>query len=110
MKKKHFYTHLVETSSISLALGDIDLMPEERKELITLVEVNMHKTIMNLVLSELSEEDKKQFLLHVAHDYHERVWNLLKEKTDNIEEKIQKAAIDLQKQLHKDIEEVKGKG
>lgn len=110
MKKKHFYTHLVETSSISLALGDIDLTPEERKELITLVEVNMHKTIMDLVLSQLSEEDKKQFLLHVAHDHHERIWNLLKEKTDNIEEKIQKAAVDLQQQLHKDIVEAKGKG
>lgn len=109
MKKKHFYSHIVETASISLALGDMELTQQERKELLDLVEINMHKTIMDLVLSHLSQDDKKQFLLHVAHDHHERVWNLLKVKTDNIEEKIKKAADDLQKQLHKDIEEAKKK-
>jgi len=109
MKKKHFYSHIVETSSISLSLGDMDLLQQERKDLLTLVEINMHKTIMDLVLSHLSAEDKKAFLLHVANDHHERIWNLLKEKTENIEEKIQKAANDLQKNLHKDIADAKKK-
>lgn len=110
MKKRHFYSHIVETSSISLSLGEMDLTPKERKELIHLAEITMHKTIMDLVLSHLSEEDKRQFLLHVANNHHERVWNLLKEKIDNIEEKIEKAAHDMKKQLHKDVEEAKRKG
>jgi hypothetical protein len=63
MQKKQFYSHIVETSSISLTLADMELTSDERKELIGLVELNLHKTILDLVLSELSEEDKKQFLL-----------------------------------------------
>ena len=109
MKKRHFYSHIIETSSVSLALGDMDLTPAERKELINLVEINLHTTIVNLVLSQLSEEDKKQFLIHLHNDHHERIWNLLKEKVNNIEEKIEKAAQDLKKQFHKDIEEAKRK-
>lgn len=107
MKKKHFYSHIVETSSISLSLGDMDLTPNERKELITLVEANMHKTIIDIVLSHLSQDDKKAFLLHLSLDHHESIWNLLKVKIVGIEEKIKKAAHDLKKQLHKDIEDSK---
>lgn len=107
MKKKHFYSHIVETSSISLSLGDMDLTQNERKELLGLVEANMHKAIMDLVLSNLSEDDKKEFLLHVSLDHHESIWNLLKAKIGGIEEKIKKAAEDLQKQLHEDIEDSK---
>ncbi len=109
MQKKHFYSDIVETSSLSLALGNLDLTLDERKELIGLVEINLHKIIMDLVLSELSEDDKKQFLLHIASDHHEKTWHLLKTKIDHIEEKIQKAAKDLEKQLHEDIKEAKKK-
>jgi hypothetical protein len=52
MKKKYFYSHIIETSSISLALGEMDLTPQERKHLITLVEANIHQTIVDLILSE----------------------------------------------------------
>lgn len=103
--KKHFYSHLVETSSISLSLGDMDLSQEERVHLISLVESNLHHTILDAVLSELSEEDKKTFLHHVAHDEHDKVWELLNSRIKNIEEKIKKVAEDVKKELHKDIHE-----
>ncbi len=106
---KHFYSHLIETSHISLELGDMDLSQEERVHLISLVESNLHHTILDAVLSELSEEDKKIFLHHAAHDKHEKTWELLNEKVDNIEEKIKKAAKALKKELHEDIEDAKTK-
>ncbi|MBP9719028.1 MAG: hypothetical protein KBD46_01030 [Candidatus Levybacteria bacterium] len=109
MSKKHFYSHIVETSSISLSLGDMELTPTERKELIELVEMNIHKTILDLVLSHLSEEDKKQFLLHLHEDHHESIWNILNKRIDNIEEKIQEVATELKKQFAKDIAEAKKK-
>jgi hypothetical protein len=107
MKKKYFYSHIIETSSISLALGEMDLTPQERKHLITLVEANIHQTIVDLILSNLSEDDKKKFLDHMTHDHHEKTWNLLKAKIDSIEGKIQKASEDVKEQLHKDIKEAK---
>ena len=64
MKKKHFYTHIIDTSTLSLELGDMDLTPEERMHLVSLMDSNIHHTVLDLVLSELSESDKKIFLLH----------------------------------------------
>lgn len=110
MKKKHFYTDIIDTSTLSLELGEMNLTSEERIDLISLVDSNIHHAILDLVLSELSEEDKKQFLMHVASSEHDKVWKLLKEKTENIEEKIKKTAEDLKKELHKDIKEVKRSG
>ena len=107
--KKHFYSHLIETSEISLALGDMELSKEERLHLLSLVESNLHHLILDVVLSELSEEDKKVFLEHVATNSHDKVWELLNEKAENIEEKIKKAAQDLKKELYTDIQEAKEK-
>ena len=90
--KKHFYSHLIETSELSLALADIKLSQEERIHLISLVESNLHHLILDVVLSELSEDDKKAFLRHVATESHDKVWDLLNKKVDNIEDKIKKGS------------------
>lgn len=108
--KKYFYSHIVETSSISLSLGNMDLSQEERLDLLALADKNLHHTILDTVLSELSEEDKKLFLTHVASDDHDRVWELLNKKTKNIEEKIKQIAEEIKKELHWDIQEASAKG
>jgi|SRR3989344_1854784 len=107
MIKKHFYTHIIDTSTLSLELGEMDMASDERLHLLSLVESNIHQTILDLVLSELSEKDKRTFLMHVASSSHDKIWKFLKVKTKNIEEKIKKAADDLKKELHKDINEAR---
>lgn len=109
MRKKHFYTHIIDISTLSLELGEMDLTAEERMHLISLIDSNIHQTILDLVLSELSEEDKKIFLMHVTSSDHDKIWKFLKVKTENIEEKIKKAAEGLKAELHRDIKEAKGK-
>jgi len=52
---------------------------------------------------------KKEFLQHVTSDNHDKVWELLNNKVDHIEEKIQTAAEELKRELHKDIQEAKEK-
>lgn len=106
---KHFYSHLIETSSLTLEIGNMDLSKEERVHLISLVESNLHHVVLDAVLSELNEEDKKAFLIHLAMDKHDEIWQLLNTKTKNIEEKIKKVANDLKKELHEDIEEIRQK-
>ncbi len=103
--KKHFYSHIIETASVSLELGEMDLSQEERRHLVSLVESQLHHTVLDAVLSELSEEDKKTFLTHVAVNDHDKTWELLNEKIERIEEKIKKAADDLKQELHNDIKE-----
>lgn len=105
--KKHFYHKVIETSSISLALGELDISQEERKHLIDLVEENLHHAILDAVLSELSEKDKQEFIEVFAEGDDEKIWKILSERVENIEEKIKKTAEELKKELHKDIEESK---
>ena len=105
--KKYFYSHIVETSSISLALADLEMSPEERLHLLSLVESNIHQAILDTILSELTAEDKKNFLEHLSEGDHERIWKFLSERVEGIEEKIKKTADDLKEEIHKDVEESK---
>jgi len=109
MRKKYFYTHIIDTSILSLELGEMDLTPSERIHLISLIDSNIHHAILDLILSELNPLDKKTFLAHLASENHNKIWKLLNEKVENIEEKIKKTAEDLKKELHKDIEGIKQK-
>jgi len=105
--KKHFYSHVVETASISLALAEMDMSKEERKHLVDLVEANLHQSILDAVLSELSEKDKQEFVELYAEGDDEKIWKLLKDRVENIEDKIKNTADDLKKELHRDIDESK---
>ena len=107
MRKKYFYTHIVDTSILSLELAEMDLTPKERIHLISLIDANIHHEVLDLILSELKSEDKVTFLSHLSSEDHEKVWKFLRGKVNNIEEKIKKTADDLRKELHKDIKEVK---
>jgi len=107
MKKKHFYHHLLETSDISIEIAELDLTADERIHLISLVEANIHTSVVDTALSSLSEEDKKVFLHNLANDDHEKTWKHLKSKSQDIEEKLRKAIRETKKELLKDIKEVK---
>jgi len=107
--EKHFYSHLIETSLLSLELGDIDLSKEERIHLGLLIDSNIHSVILDAILSELSEKDKRIFLAHLATNDHNKIWTHLRANIKNIEEKIKKAAESIKQELHRDIKEAKGK-
>ena len=109
MKHKHFYSHIVEITDITIELGELDLKPEERVELLALAEANMHNAILNTVLSELSKEDKKIFMKHLIADNHKEIWTLLSKRTINIEDKIRASADNLKKDLLSDIRNINKK-
>jgi hypothetical protein len=107
MRKKYFYTHIIDISTLSLELGNLDLTPEERMHLISLIDSNIHHEILDLILSELSPTDKKTFLAHLSSENHDRVWKFIKEKISNIEKRIAKTAQDIKEEFYKDIKETK---
>ena len=109
MGKKYFYSHIIDTSILSLELGDMDLDSKERLHLISLIDSNIHHEILDLILSELNPSDKKTFLSHLACENHDKVWKFLNEKIKDVKGKIKKIAEDLKNELHKDIKEVKAK-
>lgn len=107
--KKHFYSHVIDIESVHASLKGLDLTVEEQQELVIIVETSIHHVILDTVLSELSKEDKRVVLSHLAQEKHSDLWNLLTKKIDKVEAKIHKAVDDLKKDLHKDIQEAKNK-
>ena|SRR3989344_2440612 len=104
---KKFYSHIIEMESVFVELDKMDLEDYERVHLAKLIDSNLHNSILEVILSELSEEDKYIFLKYLSKDKHDKLWEHLNSKVDNIEEKIKKVAEDLKVELHKDIEESK---
>lgn len=102
---RYFYTHLIEIESVITELDKLDLDPEQKKHLSHLIDSSLHQTILDAVLSELPLSDKRVFLNHLKEDNHDKIWQFLNEKIDNIEDKIKKTADDLKLQLHKDLKE-----
>lgn len=107
--KKHFYSHLIEIDSLYISLHLLDMKKEEREELIVIVESSIHHVVLDTVLSELSDNDKKIFLSHVGAEKHDSIWHLLQAKTKNIENKIFRSVEKLKKDLNKDITKTKSK-
>lgn len=91
--------------TIALRLQYLDMSDEERAHLLGLIDSSLHHAILDAVLSELSETDKKKFLEHVATEEHDKLWEFLNKKVDNIEDKIKDTAEKLTEELHKDIDE-----
>lgn len=105
--KKHFYSHLIEVETIHVALDELELETGEKKELVEIMESSIHHVVVDTVLDELSGEDKKKFLAHIAAENHDELWNLLNTKIKKPEQKIKKAVDELKTHLHKDIKKAK---
>ncbi len=105
--KKHFFSHLIELDSLHLELSNHSLDESQELEVKRLIDESIYHTVLETILSELSEEDKKIFLSHLVADDHGKIWEFVNGKVENIEDKIVKAAEDIKKELHQDIKSTK---
>ena len=105
---KFFYTHLINIETIITTLDEFSLKEAQKKHLAYLVDSSIHATVLDLVLNNLEEKDKKLFLDLLQKKDHDKIWQLIKQKIENIEEKIKKETDSLTEQLHKDLKEAKG--
>jgi len=104
MKNKFFYSHLIETTDISIKLTELNLSEDEKIHLTSLLEANIHSSVVHNVLSELSEDDKKEFLKNLVSNNHQATIDHLKIKIDRLEDKIKSSVEDLKKELLDDID------
>lgn len=107
MKYNFFYSHLIETTEISVKLTEIELSEDEKNHLLSLMEANIHSVVVDTVLLELSGEDKKIFLKNLISATHEKTWEHLSGRIGKLEEKIKKAVANLKEDLIKDLIEAK---
>lgn len=97
----------MSVDEIIVDLDGLDLRSHEKKELAKLAHMNLHTAIVDAVLSELTESDKKVFLEHLASEENEKIWVHLNEKVEKIEEKIITAAEQMKRELKADIKKVR---
>jgi hypothetical protein len=108
-RKKTFYHHLISTEDIEIELNNLGLPEHERIELLEIAENAIHYTIIDIVLSELKEEDKKTFLEHHTIGNHETTLRFLKNRIDDLETRVKESAEILKNNFIKDILELKNK-
>lgn len=107
--EKTFYAHIVEIDTLIVELDKLNLTEEQKQHLASLIDSSLHHTILDVIMSELSEEDKKTFMSHLEKNDHSKIWDHLNGRVNNIEEKIRKAADELKLELHMDIKEANEK-
>ncbi len=107
MKPKHFYSHIIETSTLTLEIAELNIDSKERVHLLSLAEANIHSTVVANVLDNLTEEDKKTFLKNVATEDHDQTWQHLSSKIKDVEGLVKNTAVKAIEELLKDIQEVK---
>ncbi len=93
--------------SIIVELDGLDLSKDQKHHLASLVDSSLHNAILDAILSELKESDKRVFLQHLSENSHDKIWKFLNDKIDNIEDKIKKTAKDLEDELLKDLKKAK---
>lgn len=104
---KYFYSHLIDLSELEHEIETLDISPSEKSELMDLADVNLHQTVLDAILSQLTDTDKKRFMELLLHGEDEKIWSHLNEKVEKVEDKITKAANDIKQELKEDIKKVK---
>lgn len=105
--KSLFYSHLIEIETIISELDKMDLSNEEKLHLANLLDSSLHHTILDAILSQLQDQDKRVFMQHVTEGNNEKIWQFLNNKIEGVEDKIKKAAESLKAELHRDLRETK---
>ncbi len=105
MKNKQFYSHLVETTDLTLEIANLEVDNKERVHLLSLIEANIHTEVVSEVLSGLSVEDKKTFLKNLSQDNHKKTLEHLNSKASNIEKRLKKTIDKVTKELLDDVKQ-----
>lgn len=103
----HFYRQIVNIDVIDEQINLLDLDEGEKRELKDLARLNLHHAIIDAILNELGDEQKKQFLINLSEGNHTKTLQHLEKNIKNVESIIKIASAQLSAELHADIREVK---
>ena len=74
---KYFYAHIIDPEDLHRELDVLDITSHEKNHLTLILESSLHHQIIDLVLTELPDEHKKSFMLHLANDDNESTWKVV---------------------------------
>ena len=105
--QKYFYSHLLYDNDLEAELDSLDITSGEKDELLELSHIHVHQTVMDAILSELTDTDKKRFLELMAEGKDEKIWEHLNKKIEKIEDKITIVAKQIKEEMKEDIKKIK---
>lgn len=97
----------MQVESLLDDLEILELSKEEKKHLLEIAHAHLHQTIIDAILSELADKEKKIFLANLHYESDEKIWEHLNKRVEKIEDKIKKAAEETKVELRKDIGDVR---
>jgi len=108
---KYFYSHLISIETIGTKMDELEMTNDQKKHLAELIDSTIHHEILDLVLSQLKEEEKIVFLQMIRDNPEDdKLLDFLNNKVDKIEDQIKETAKKLVQEIHEDIEEAKKNG
>lgn len=103
--KKKFYSHILKIEPISEKLSLLGITEEEKKEILDLLHSHIHITVVDVILSELDEGKKKEFLHLIAiKEDHSSAWDFVLTNIEKGEDKVKKAIDGIIEEFVKDLE------
>lgn len=100
---KYFYAHIIDPEDLHRELDVLDITSHEKNHLTLILESSLHHQIIDLVLTELPDEHKKSFMLHLANDDNESTWKVVEAGIDNPEAKIRECLESFKQEIAQDI-------
>ena len=101
---KIFYDHLVRIEEIFIEFEKYDVQEEEKAEFTSLIDETVHERLLNLILLSLPGDFQEEFLtLFHQNPGNQEIIDYLKKQTIDIEEKIEKEAAKIKKEILADI-------
>lgn len=107
----HFYSHLIKIETVIIELESMDLSLKQKHDLAAVIDSAIHNQVLDLILSKLTQDDKKVFLEKMYLNPHDlTILDFLKEKISGLEEQITREVDILVVELHQDLKQAKHYG
>lgn len=104
----YFYAHLIQIEPLLQELEELNLTNQQKHHLAALIDSHIHHNVMDLILSELTDQDK-QLLLEKLADKKAgaEILEYLESKSAGIEYRIKSLISEVKNELHTDVKESK---
>ena len=90
--KNKFYSHILTIEPVHNVLSSLDIEEDEKKELLDILQSHIHVTVIDIILSELDEGKKKEFLHLVGvKEDNDGAWNFVLANIEKGEDKVKEA-------------------
>lgn len=88
--KRHFYTHLLDITTIHAHFDRLHIVGNERRELLEIAHMTIHHAVVGGILDVLKDPQKKNMIVLIEQNApHEHIWTLLRAHVPDPEHTVQ---------------------